>query len=80
MLELLGQQIINKLHPARSTVKRTLIREFPLQLTTLRVSVQSLIQNLPLQLFRLKAIYFTSAEQGGLSIDRLNKKFSMNMR
>ncbi|WP_347251984.1 type IVB secretion system protein IcmF [Legionella sp.] len=74
MLELLGQQIINKLHPARSTVKRTLIREFPLQLTTLRVSVQSLIQNLPLQLFRLKAIYFTSAEQGGLSIDRLNKK------
>lgn len=74
MLEVLSQQIINKLHPARSTIKRTLIREFPLQLTSLRVPVQSLIQNLPLQLFRLKAIYFTSAEQGGLSIDRLNKK------
>ncbi|PJE09662.1 type IVB secretion system protein IcmF [Legionella sp.] len=74
MLEVLGQQIINKMHPARSTVKRTLIREFPLQLASLRVSVQSLIQNLPLQLFRLKAIYFTSAEQGGMSVDRLNKK------
>ncbi len=74
MLEVLGQQIINKMHPARSTVKRTLIREFPLQLTSLRVPVQSLILNLPLHLFRLQAIYFTSAEQGGLSVDRLTKK------
>ena len=74
MIEVLGQQIISKLHPARSSVKRTLIREFPLQLASLRVPVQSLIQNLPIQLFRIQAIYFTSAEQGGLSIDRLNKK------
>lgn len=74
MIEVLGQQIINKLHPARSTVKRTLIREFPLQLAHLRVPAQSLIQNLPLNLFRIKAIYFTSAEQGGVSVDRLNKK------
>lgn len=74
MIEVLGQQIINKLHPARSTAKRTLIREFPLQLASLRVPVQSLIQNLPIQLFRLRAIYFTSAEQGGISVDRLNKK------
>ncbi|KTD13342.1 type IVB secretion system protein IcmF [Legionella jamestowniensis] len=74
MIELLSHQIINKLHPARSSVKRTLIREFPLQLASLRIPVQSLIQNLPLQLFRLQAIYFTSAEQGGLSIDKLNKK------
>ncbi|KTD19347.1 IcmF [Legionella lansingensis] len=74
MIEVLGQQIINKLHPARSSVKRTLIREFPLQLASLRVPIQSLIQNLPVQLFNLQAIYFTSAEQGGLSIDKLNKK------
>ncbi|KTC86341.1 type IVB secretion system protein IcmF [Legionella brunensis] len=74
MIEVLGQQIINKLHPARSSVKRTLVREFPLQLASLRVPVQSLIQNLPMQLFRLQAIYFVSAEQGGLSVDRLNKK------
>lgn len=74
MLEVLGQQIISKLHPARSTVKRTLIREFPLQLASLRVPLQSLLQNLPLHLFRVQAIYFTSAEQGGLSVDHLNKK------
>ncbi|WP_028388095.1 type IVB secretion system protein IcmF [Legionella fairfieldensis] len=74
MIEVLGQQIINKLHPARSTVKRTLIREFPLQLASLRVPIQSLIQSLPDQLFRINAIYFTSAEQGGHSIDKLNKK------
>ncbi|MDI9817895.1 MULTISPECIES: type IVB secretion system protein IcmF [unclassified Legionella] len=74
MIEVLGQQIINKLHPARSSVKRTLIREFPLQLASLRVPVQSLIQNLPAQLFRLQSIYFTSAEQGGVSVDKLNKK------
>ncbi|HHF7345105.1 TPA: type IVB secretion system protein IcmF [Legionella feeleii] len=74
MLEVLSQQIINKLHPARSSAKRTLIREFPLQLASLRVPVQSLLQNLPIQLLRIQAIYFTSAEQGGHSIDRLNKK------
>lgn len=74
MIEGLGQQIINKLHPARSTVKRTLIREFPLQLASLRIPVQSVIQNLPVNLFRIRGIYFTSAEQGGLSIDRLNER------
>jgi intracellular multiplication protein IcmF len=74
MLEVLGQQIINKLHPARSSVKRTLIREFPVQLASLRVPLQSIVQNLPLHLFRIQAIYFTSAEQGGLSVDKLNKK------
>ncbi len=74
MIEVLGQQTINKLHPARSTIKRTLIREFPLQLASLRVPAQSFLQNLPLTLFRIKAVYFTSAEQGGQSIDRLNKK------
>lgn len=74
MIEVLGQQTINKLHPARSTIKRTLIREFPLQLASLRVPAQSFLQNLPLNLFHIKAIYFTSAEQGGHSVDRLNKK------
>lgn len=74
MIEVLGQQIINKLHPARSSLKRTLIREFPLQLTNLRVPVQALVQSLSLKWFRLKAIYYTSAEQGGVSVDKLNRK------
>lgn len=74
MLEVLGQQIINKLHPARSSVKRTLIREFPLQLASLRVPIQALLQQLNHNSLRVQALYFTSAEQGGLSIDRLNRK------
>lgn len=74
MTEVLGQQIINKLHPARSSIKRTLIREFPLQLASLRLPIQSLIQNLSLNLFTLQAIYFTSAEQGGMCTDKLNRK------
>ncbi|TAL60923.1 MAG: type VI secretion protein IcmF, partial [Legionella sp.] len=74
LIESLGQQVINKMHPARSTMKRSLIREFPLQLASLRAPIQSLIQNISPKLFNLHSIYFTSAEQGGVSIDRLNKK------
>lgn len=74
MIEVLGQKIINKLHPARSSLKRTLIREFPIQLAMLYTPILSLIQQIPSQFFQLKAIYFTSAEQGGVSLDKLNKK------
>ncbi|BCA94139.1 type VI secretion protein IcmF [Legionella antarctica] len=74
LIEVLAQQVINKMHPARSTIKRSLIREFPLQLASLRAPVQALIQGVSTKLFHLHSIYFTSAEQGGVSIDRLNKK------
>ncbi len=73
-IEILGQRVIHKIHPARSSLKRTLIREFPLQLACLRAPIQSLIQNISPKLFRLTALYFTSAEQGCVSLDRLNKK------
>ncbi len=73
-IEVMGQRVIHKIHPARSSLKRTLIREFPLQLACLRAPIQALIQNLPPKLFHLTAVYFTSAEQGGVSLDRLNKK------
>ena len=73
-IEVLGQQVINKIHPARSSLKRTMIREFPLQLACLRTPIQSLVQHISPQLFRLTALYFTSAEQGSISQDRLNKK------
>lgn len=72
--EFLGQQVIHKMHPARSTIKRSLIREFPLQFANLRAPIQALIQNISPKLFHLHSIFFTSAEQGGVSIDRLNKK------
>lgn len=73
-LESINQQVIHKMHPARSTIKRTLIREFPLQLTSVRVPLQSLIQGLNTLPLNLHAVYFTSAEQGGVSVDRLNLK------
>ncbi len=73
MVEGLGQQIIAKLHPARSSTKRTLIREFPLQLAGLQIAVQTLLQYLSVPI-TVHAIYFTSAEQGGVSVDRLNRK------
>lgn len=74
LTEQLSQQVIHKMHPARSTMRRSLIREFPLQVASLRAPIQALIQGISTQLFNLHSIYFTSAEQGGVSIDRLNKK------
>jgi len=74
MIDFLGQKIINKLHPARSGVKRTLIREFPLQLASFSIPVQTLLLKIPTHYFRIQAVYFTSSEQGGQSIDRLNQK------
>ena len=73
-IEVLGQQVIQKMHPARSSIKRTLIREFPLQLASLGGAIEALIRSISPQLFCLKALYFSSGEQGGVSLDRLNKK------
>ncbi|MGQ3891355.1 type IVB secretion system protein IcmF [Legionella sp. CNM-4043-24] len=74
MIELLGQKIIARLHPARSGAKRTLIREFPLQLASFSIPVQTILLKVPSNYFRIQAVYFTSSEQGGQSIDRLNQK------
>lgn len=73
-IEVLGQQVIHKMHPARSSVKRTLIREFPLQLASLGRAIQAFVQTISPKLFRVQSLYFTSGEQGGVSVDRLNKK------
>lgn len=73
-IEQLAQQVIAKIHPIRSTIKRSLIRELPLQLASLNKPILSFIQGISPKLFHLHSLYFTSAEQGGLSIDRLNKK------
>lgn len=73
-IESLNQQVINKMHPARSSIKRSLIREFPLQLASLRAHIHIFLQSLPNTQLSLQALYFTSAEQGGISIDHLNKR------
>ena len=74
LLQSLEQQVIQKMHPARSGLKRTLIREFPLQLACLRHMIQHLILSISPTQCRVQSIYFTSAEQGGVSVDYLNKK------
>src|SRR3990167_1923406 len=74
MLESLEQQIINKIHPVRSTAKRTIIREFPLQLASLRALIQTIVQNINSKLFHLQPIYLTSAKQGGITYNKLNQK------
>lgn len=73
-IESINQQVLNKVHPARSSIKRTLIREFPLQLASLKLGIQSLIGSFSPQFFRVQALFFTSAEQGGFSVDQLHHK------
>lgn len=73
-IETLNQQVINKVHAIRSNIKRTLIREFPLQIASLRNIILSIIKQVPFNKLSLTALYFTSSEQGGVSIDRLNAK------
>ncbi|MDF1756975.1 MAG: type IVB secretion system protein IcmF [Legionellaceae bacterium] len=73
-IEDLSQQVISKIHPVRSSIKRTLIREFPLQISSLRNTIIPIINSASSKSFNLQALYFTSGEQGGVSIDRLNKK------
>lgn len=72
--ESLGQQVLNKVHPARSGIKRTLIREFPVQIGYLRLALQSLVESISPKFFRVQSVFFTSARQGGFSHDNLNKR------
>ncbi|MCC5792187.1 MAG: hypothetical protein JJT82_06200 [Legionellaceae bacterium] len=74
LLQQLDQQVLDKLHPVRSTIKRTLIREFPLQLQVLGTPLMRLVQLLQTPPRPLRAIYFTSARQGGSVIDPIHRK------
>jgi intracellular multiplication protein IcmF len=74
LLESLSQDVLQKIHPARSSLKRMLIREFPLQLANFHLAIQSLIKQVSPKLCKISAVYFTSAEQGGMSQDHLNQK------
>lgn len=73
-IEVLNQQVMQKVHSIRSNVKRILIREFPLQVASLRGTIISICKNISPRKFNLKAVYFCCSEQGGTSIDRLNNK------
>ncbi len=73
----LEQQVIHKMHSTRSSVKRTLIREFPLQMVNLRHALHTLVSSLSHHHCRVQNVYFTSAEQGGVSISHLDKKIGL---
>lgn len=72
----LEQQVIHKIHSVRSNTKRTAIREFPLQMVNLRHALNTLVTGASHHHCRVQSIYFTSAEQGGVSTNHLDKKIS----
>ncbi|MCH9755606.1 MAG: type IVB secretion system protein IcmF [Gammaproteobacteria bacterium] len=74
LLESLSQDVLQKIHPARSSLKRMLIREFPLQLANFHLMIQTLLKQISPKVCKVSAVYFTSAEQGGMSQDHLNQK------
>tara|TARA_R110002126_G_scaffold239409_2_gene382731 strand:+ start:20471 stop:23395 length:2925 start_codon:yes stop_codon:yes gene_type:complete len=74
LLESLSQEMLQKVHPVRSSLKRSLIREFPLQLAKFQLAIESLLKQISPKHCRVCAIYFTSAQQGGMSADHLNQK------
>lgn len=74
LIESQTQQVIHKMHPMRSAMKRSLIRELPLQFISLSSPIQAILQGISPKLFHIHAIYFTSAEQGGRGVDRVKEK------
>ena len=74
LLESLSQDVLQKIHPTRSSLKRMLIREFPLQLAKFHLAIQTLLKQISPTLCKVSSVYFTSAEQGGMSQDHLNQK------
>lgn len=74
LFESLNQDVLQKIHPARSSLKRMLIREFPLQLASFYQPIQTLLKQISPKICKVTAIYFTSAAQGGMSKDHLNQK------
>lgn len=74
LLESLSQDMLQKVHPVRSSLKRSLIREFPLQLANFQFAIEGLLKQTSPKRCRVCAIYFTSARQGGMSADHLNQK------
>lgn len=76
LLQQLDQAVFRKIHAVRSSIKRTLIREFPLQMQSLSPALKLLLQQLKLGESHLRAIYFTSAQQGGKSFNRLNARMN----
>lgn len=76
LIEYLGQRVLPKLHAVRSGVMRTVIREFPLQLASLRAPLQGFIAGLLQEGHRLQGLYWMSAEPKAEQVDRLHHKIA----
>src|SRR3990167_4498606 len=74
----LNRQVLERLHVVRSVAARTQIREFPLQLVSLRTALQLLLECMVKQGAVLQGVYFMSAASHAATIDRLQHKFSQD--
>jgi len=77
LLQQMNAQVITRLHQEHNPKKRNLIREFPLQLDQLKEVIANVIYQLAEKnsyshSAKPKAVYFTSSEQKGSPIDRLD--------
>ena len=73
LVDMLSSQVIKKLHKSRNTLKKCLIREFPIQLDYLNQSIPELIKNIQQETIAISGLYFTTAIQGGVVSDGINK-------
>ncbi len=79
LLSRLHENLVMLLHKTRNNLTRYLIREFPQQLESLRNMVRSslsLSADIKESTLKVKGIFFTSACQNGLCIDRITLPIS----
>lgn len=76
LLSRLHEHLIVLLHKTRNNLTRYLIREFPQQLDSLRNIVRSTLFSLSDTPLKIKGVFFTSARQSGVSVDRLTTPIS----
>lgn len=74
----LNRQVLQRLHVARSVATRTQIREFPLQLISLRSALQILIETIAKAQITVQGVYWMSAAAHAAPVDRLQHKFADN--
>jgi|GEM_PF-906758 len=78
LIDNLHQNLINLLHKASHHLTRYLIREFPLQMESLSNVIRTSVSQLAdiNHSIKIKGLFFTSAHQGGVCIDRISSVIS----
>jgi intracellular multiplication protein IcmF len=73
LINSLNVQVIGKLHKSRNTLKKCLIREFPIQMDYGSQSLPNSLLLIQQETLQIHGLYFTSSVQGGKSDDGINK-------